>query len=94
MMHEEVGLYKEAVEMLYSGALSAAPHNCVDADATAGAPQQGHQSRAYFLGVAASAQRRISLAGVPDGEHHVRADPPRYVHLNISVLTHVSAAQL
>ncbi len=94
MMHEEVGLYKESGQMLYSGALSAAPHNGVDADATAVAPHQRHQNQAYFFGLSSSDQRPSTLAGVPDGERALRADPPRYAHLNTSVLTHVRAAQL
>ncbi len=74
MMHEGEGLYKEGSEMLYSGALSVAPHNCVDADATAVAPQEGHQNRGRFFGPSLKNQRMISLSVGHDGERRVGAD--------------------
>ncbi len=94
MMHLSGGLYKEGSEMLYSGALSAAPHNCVDADAAASAPPQEHQNRGRFFGRILKHQRVVSLSGGHDGERLVRADPPRNGQLSTSVLTHVRAAQL
>jgi hypothetical protein len=48
MMRSNGGLYKEWVEMLYSGALSAVRHKRVYADTAAVAPQQKRQNRAVF----------------------------------------------
>jgi hypothetical protein len=44
MIDEWRGLYKVGEKMLYSGALSSAPYNCVDADAAKGAPPQEHKT--------------------------------------------------
>lgn len=94
MMYPSEGLYKAPGEMLYSGALSVAPHNCVDADATAVAPQQEHQNRGRFFGPSLKNQKSASLSVGHDGERLVRADPPRNGQLSTSALTHVRAAQL
>jgi hypothetical protein len=45
MMPERGGLYKARGDMLDSGALSAAPHNGVDADAAKSAPMERQQPR-------------------------------------------------
>ena len=45
MMHVRGGLYKGRWEMLNSGALSAAPHNRVDADAAEIAPMKRQKTR-------------------------------------------------
>ncbi len=45
MMPERGGLYKVRGDMLNSGALSAAPHNRVDADAAEIAPMERQQTR-------------------------------------------------
>lgn len=94
MMYPSEGLYKGPAEMLYSGALSAAPHNCVDADAAAVAPPERHQNRGRFFGPSRKNLSTVSLSGGHDGERLVRADPPRNRHVSVSVLTHVRAAQL
>jgi hypothetical protein len=48
MIVECTELYEEGMELLYSGALSTAPHNCVDADATNCAPLEGWENRMRF----------------------------------------------
>jgi hypothetical protein len=94
MMHLSGGLYKAPAEMLYSGALSVAPHNCVDADATAVAPQEGHQTRGRFFGPSLKNQRAASLSVGHDGEPLVEADIPRSVLLVDSLRPHARECRL
>ena len=69
MMHPSLGLYKAPGEMLYSGALSEAPHNAsVDADTAAVAPQQRHQTRGRIFGPLHKSQLAIDLSGTRVGE--------------------------
>ena len=80
MMHPRGGLYKAPGEMLYSGALSAAPHNAsVDADTAARAPQQRHQNRGQFFRLEGAIQRHFSLSGERVGERLGEANTAHYV---------------
>ena len=50
IMHHLSPLHKAPVLMLYSGALSVTPHNCVHASATNCAPQQKQKNQSEFFG--------------------------------------------
>ena len=73
MMHGPSPLHTPPALMLYSGALSIASHNRVDANATTGAPQQRQKNRAPFRGVDRPIQPYLPRAGAHDGERPVRA---------------------
>ena len=68
MMHGLSPLHTPPALMLYSGALSIASHNRVDANATTGAPQQGQKNRAPFRGIDRLIQPYLPRAGAHDGE--------------------------
>lgn len=73
MMNVRRGLYEGRADMLNSGALSAAPHNGVDADAAASAPIQEQQTQGRYFGQSQKQELPTLLAGGHDVERLVRA---------------------
>lgn len=94
MKNPRWGFYKDGSEMLYSGALSVAPHNRVDADATCSALPAIQWDSCGFSAFRFSNRSTFVLTGAHDAERRVRADSPRHPYHGINVLTRVTAAQL